>query len=77
MFLEFKSKSPPSCGVVSSTTLEIPAGQVVAASDVDVKYPPSIFNAPKEPVDVDEPLICPPAIILPVELISTGLLKGL
>ena len=33
MFLEFKSKSPPSCGVVSSTTLEIPAA-VAAASDL-------------------------------------------
>ena len=55
--LLFKSKSPPSCGVVSSTILLKPP------VDIPVSWEPSPNNFPNEPVEVDEPLRFAPSLI--------------
>ena len=47
MLFELRSKFPPSCGDVSSTT----------SDDTPVKLLPSPNNLPNEPVEVAEPLI--------------------
>ena len=43
MLFELRSRFPPSCGVVSSTTSEV--------DDIPVKLLPSPNNLPNEPVD--------------------------
>ena len=67
--LELRSKSPPSCGDVSSTRSFIspppappPVPKPLAAADSDTAvvklFPPTII-CPNEPVEVTEPLIVP------------------
>ena len=42
-----------------------------AANEAEVKCPPSIFKAPNEPVEVDEPLMFPSASMFPPASINT------
>ena len=67
MLLPFVSRSPPNCGVVSSTTALIPPPATAAANEADTFVNPGIDNVediPKLPVIWESPWLISPFLAI-------------